>query len=139
MTYATQDDMVARFGETELLQLTDDTDTGKIGPRLAVALADAHQIIDGYVAGIYAVPLTPVPDLVKRWVCDITRYYLHRDAVPDLVEKNFKAAMSGVSQVARGDMTLACAGVEAEEDPAADDLATYDDAPSIMANGPWGQ
>ena len=138
MTYATQDDMVARFSETELVQLTDDAGTGEIGPRLAVALADADQVINGYAAGTYDVPLVPVPDLVTRWACDIARYFIHRDGVTELVEKNYKAALAGLKDVAKGDLILECQGVEAEEaDTEDDDLATYDDAPSIMSGGPW--
>ncbi len=138
MTYATQDDMVARFGETELVQLTDDAETGEIGPRLAVALADADQVINGYAAGTYAVPLSPVPDLVTRWACDIARYFLHRDGVTEPVEKNYKAAVAGLKDVAKGDLILECQGLEAEEAMTDDDdLVTFDDAPSIMSGGPW--
>lgn len=139
MTYATQDDMVARFGETELVQLTDDTGTGEIGPRLTVALEDADQVINGYTAGTYVVPLSPVPDLVTRWACDIARYFIHRAAVGELVEKNYKAALAGLKDVAKGDLTLECHGVEAEEaETTEDDLATFEPPPRIMIHGPWG-
>lgn len=139
MAYATQDDMVTRYGLAELVQLTDDAGTGETGPRLATALSDAHQVIDGYVAGVYAVPLTPVPDLVTRWTCDLARFFLYRDGVPETVEKAYKAALAQVRDVARGDLTLACAGVEAQEDATADnDLATFDAPERVMADGPWG-
>ena len=139
MTYATQDDMVARFGETEMVQLTDDAGTGEIGPRLAVALDDADQVVNGYASGRYVVPLVPVPDLVTRWACDIARYFIHRDGCPELVEKNYKAALSGLKDVAKGDLTLECQGVEAPEAMTEDDdLATFTPSPRIMDQGPWG-
>lgn len=139
MTYATQSDMVARFGLTELVQLTDDADTGEIGARLAVALSDANQVINGYASGIYALPLSPVPDLVTRWACDIARYFLHRDAVPELVAQNYKDAKAGLKDVAKGDLTLECDGVEAPlaEGGQDDDLATFDVGERVMNDGPW--
>lgn len=139
MTYATRDDMETRFGLAELVQLTDDDGTGEVVlSKLDTALADADQVINGYAAGTYAVPLSPVPDLVTRWACDIARYFLHRDGVTELVEKNYKAALLALKDVAKGDLILECQGLEAEEAMTDDDdLATYDDAPSIMSGGPW--
>lgn len=138
MTYATQDDMVARFGETELVQLTDDAGTGEVGPGLATALADADQVINGYVAATYVVPLSPLPDLVVRWACDIARYFLHRDGAGPVVVQNYKDTLAALKDVAKGTMTLECQGVEAEEaEDEDDDLATFDDAPGIMSGGPW--
>lgn len=139
MPYASQQDMETRFGLAELVQLTDDDATGEVGPRLATALDDADKAINGYVAGTYVVPLSPVPDLVVRWACDIARYFLHRDGVPELVEKNYRAALVALKDVAKGDITLERLGVEAEQAVTEeDDLATFEDAPSIMAHGPWG-
>lgn len=139
MTYATRDDMETRFGRAELVQLTDDDGTGEmVLSKLDTALADADQVINGYAAGTYAVPLVPVPDLVTRWACDIARYFLHRDGVPELVEKNYKAALLTLKDVAKGDLILECQGLEAEEAMTDDDdLATFDDTPSIMSGGPW--
>lgn len=137
--YATRDDMQTRFGLAELVQLTDDEGTGEIGPRLDTALADADQVINGYVAATYVVPLSPLPDLVVRWACDIARYFLHRDTIPEAVTQNYKTALTALKDVAKGDMTLECDGVEAEAaDTEDDDLATFDTSPIIMANGPWG-
>lgn len=142
MAYATQQDMETRFGLAELVQLTDDDNTGEVvQSKLDTALADADQAINGYVAKTYAVPLTPVPSQVTRWACDIARYFLHRDGVPELVEKNYKDALVALKDVAKGTLTLECQGIEAEAAVTEeDDLATFeDDSPSIMSAGPWGE
>lgn len=52
MSYATQQNLVDRFGQVELVQLTDLENTGALNTtRLAAALADASATIDGYLAG----------------------------------------------------------------------------------------
>ena len=55
MRYATQKDMIDRFGEEDLITLTDRADrakppTGKIDAKvLNKALSDAADLIDGYL------------------------------------------------------------------------------------------
>lgn len=121
MPYATETDLTTRYGADELVQLTDDTGTGTADPaKIAAALADADEAVNGYVAGRYAVPLSPVPMLVRRWSCDLARYFLHTAAVPELVEANYREAIKGLDAVAKGTITLAAAGAAQPVAPAAD-------------------
>lgn len=121
MPYATETDLTTRFGADELVQLTDDTGTGAADPaKIAAALADADEAVNGYVAGRYAIPLSPVPMLVRRWACDLARYFLHTAAAPELVEKNYQAALAGLKDVAAGRVTLAAAGAAQPVAPADD-------------------
>ena len=61
MMYATPGDLVARFGETEIVNLTD---VENIPPsvidveRLEIKLADAQSFMDGYIGQVYRLPLT---------------------------------------------------------------------------------
>ena len=76
MTYASYDDLVTRFGETKLAQLTCQGGTlGKIPDKSVIeaVLADATETIDGYAAGRYLTPLSPVPAPVRRWCADMPR------------------------------------------------------------------
>ena len=92
--YAGIDDMTTRFGEQELLELTDANLTGTVDAAVVqTAIGDATELINGYVAGRYRVPLVPVPDMVRRWCCDIARFYLHKVAVPDAVKAGHDAAL----------------------------------------------
>ena len=76
MSYASVDDMVARFGELEVLQLTDRNQDGVINEEVAaVALADATAEIDAYL-GRFKRPFTDTPPILKRLCCDIARYRL---------------------------------------------------------------
>lgn len=76
MAYATVEDMVVRFSELEVIQLTDRNQDGLIDEDVAaVALADATAEIDAYL-GRFKRPFTDVPPILKRLCCDIARYRL---------------------------------------------------------------
>ena len=119
--YATYADMLERFGRLELLQLTDiDPDAPIDEPDQTMtekALGDATELVNGYVAGRYAVPLTPIPDPVRRWTCIIARYYLHKDSVPERVREAYEEAVAALKDVAKGLITLQSEG---EGTPAGD-------------------
>ena len=52
--YASLTDMQRRFGEAELLRLTDLMGVGQVDEAaVTVALTDASSLIDGYLAGRY--------------------------------------------------------------------------------------
>lgn len=68
--------MAARFGELELIELTDRSHSGRIDEEVAaVALADATAEIDAYL-GRFKRPFVDVPPVLKRLCCDIARYRL---------------------------------------------------------------
>ncbi|MEG2140826.1 MAG: DUF1320 domain-containing protein, partial [Bilophila sp.] len=74
MTYATCDDLVTRFGEMKLTQLTDRAVPPARCPDkivMGTALADATETIDGYAATRYRTPLCPVPAPVRKWCADM--------------------------------------------------------------------
>lgn len=76
MAYAVTADMVARFGELDVIQLTDRNQDGLIDEDVAaVALADATAEIDAYL-GRFKRPFADVPPILKRLCCDIARYRL---------------------------------------------------------------
>ena len=125
MNYATAADMVERFGERELIQLTDRDDTGGINPgSVNRALADATAFADGYLGRIYQLPLRGcakppatvgaevtyvAPPVLTRLVCDLARYYL----MPDVGDKHeavnrYKAATKDLQALADGTTQLAC-------------------------------
>ena len=85
MTYASYDDLVTRFGETKLTQLTDRaTPLARVPDRgvIEAALADATETIDGYAAGRYLTPLSPVPAPVLRWCADMAVDCRHTGTCP---------------------------------------------------------
>lgn len=125
MQYATVQDMIDRFGERELIQLTDSDDQAVVKPeRVQLKLDDATALADGYLARVFTLPLTgctkpdpaapggvtqvPPPQLT-RIVCDVARYYLYDDLAPDAeVYRRFKNATAELQSIAEGKAQLTC-------------------------------
>jgi phage gp36-like protein len=125
MIYASVPDMVARFGELELIQLTDTTN---IPPaeidvaRVEVKLGDAQAFVDGYVGQVYRLPLAGCvkfvtggaqeyvpPPVLTRLTCDLARYYLYDDLAPENeVYRRYQAAVKELEAIANGKAHLSC-------------------------------
>ncbi len=111
MTYATQQNLIDRFGTTELAQLTDRTNGTTIDAAVvAKALGDADAEINGYLATRYTLPLSPVPTIIERLACDMARYYLYEDRVTEQVKARYDTALKFLTNVSKGVITL---GVDA--------------------------
>lgn len=132
MSYASQGDMEERFGEGELVALTDRNHTGAIDSVvLERALADATAEIDGYLASRYQLPLTSVPTVLIRVCADIARYHLHDDNIPEPVEMRYKSAVDLVRQVSMGRVSL---GVSTSGDePTSNDGAEVESGGRVWA------
>lgn len=79
MIYATQINMTDRFGETEIVQISDkDVHLNVINVvRVNAALADASNFIDLYLSKCYALPLLNLSPYLIHLCCDIARYYMY--------------------------------------------------------------
>ena len=107
MTYATQQHMIDRFGQAEVIELTDRASLGAIDATvLARALEDADAEINGYLATRYTLPLSPVPLTLTRLAADMARYYLYDDQVPDVVRARYQDAIKFLRHVADGVVSL---------------------------------
>jgi phage gp36-like protein len=116
MAYAELPDLIARFGEAELAQVADTDGTGEIDPALVGrALGDADAEIDAALVGRYALPITPVPELLTRIACDLARESLYADQPTKVVEDRAKRSRELLAQIARGVMRLVADAAPAEE------------------------
>lgn len=107
MPYATQQALIDRFGESELIRLSDHEGTGAIDAGVVAGkLADADAEIDGYLAGRYTLPLTTVPEALRRIACDIARYHLYDDRVTEAVQKRYDDAIKFLVLVSKGQVQL---------------------------------
>jgi len=107
--YAAKQDMIDRFGETELVQISNKDAAGATSiddPALEKALADASAEIDGYLAGRYTLPLANPPPVLKRNACDIARYHLYDDRVTEQVQKRYDSTIAYLRSVGKGDISL---------------------------------
>lgn len=112
MSYCTIQDLIDRFGEAELIQLTDRQRTGIIDDGVVSrAISDATAEIDGYLAGRYTLPLETVPAALTRIACSIARYHLYDARATEQVSKNYDTALSFLRSVAKGNIAIGAGSV----------------------------
>ncbi len=111
MSYATEQDLIDRFGESELIQLTDRAAAGTVDLTVSGrALSDADAEINGYLAGRYTLPLSSTPEVLVRIAADMARYYLFGSAVPEVVRTRYEDAVRLLKAIASGQVDI---GVDA--------------------------
>lgn len=110
MPYATKADMIARFGEDELIQISDREGLGVFSDaNFAQAQKDGDGEIDGYLQGRYPLPLVHVPSALCRIACDLYRYYLYTPRTTEEVEKRYDNAVKFLKSLAKGEVNLGLA------------------------------
>lgn len=115
MSYATLPDLIAQFGEREVLALVDLNATGVIDQGLAdSALQRASDMMDAYLAARYALPLLAIPQPLVDVCCDIARYKLCGAQVTETeaVRVRYKDALKTLELIRDGklDIGLTAAG-----------------------------
>lgn len=118
MGYATKQNMIDRFDQAELIQLTDrgTPATGAIVDAvLNSALADADAEIDGYLVGSHALPLPSVPRNLVMLACDLARYKLYDDRATEHVRQRYDDAVKYLVRVGKGELALS---LDAQDQPA---------------------
>lgn len=117
MAYATQQDLIDRFGEEDILQLADRDEDGAIDAAVtAKALADADALIDGYVGKRHDLPLAQVPPLLTRLAVDLAYFFLFRTGPTEDARKAYDAAQRFLRDIASGAAVLDVAGSEPARD-----------------------
>lgn len=112
MTYATQQDLVDRYTEAQLLLVAAEANdaTTLDATKIANAITAAEALVNLNVRARYAVPLNPVPDEIKSVVCALARYGLYESAtnIPDQVKAGRDNAMAVLASIRDGDSVLDC-------------------------------
>lgn len=118
MTYSTQQNMIDRFGEQELIELTDRALTGAINTTvLGQALTDADAEINAYLASRYTLPLASVPPTLSKFAADIARYQLYDTRASEQVKARYDDAIKFFKLLASGSLSL---GLDPVNQPVAD-------------------
>lgn len=104
MPYCTLQNLIDRFGDVELKQLT--------GGAAAIdevvinlAIDDAEAEINSYLLA-YALPLVNVPANFELMACDLVRFYLYKTKVPEVVDTRYKKAIRYLEKVSEGKIKL---------------------------------
>ena len=111
MDYCAAADLAERLSNNELIQLTDDANTGVANQDLiARAISAAQDTIDGYLRGRYTVPLVSVPGIVKSIATDLAAYSLFKRRnqlqVNEAKELMYKKAMAQLKDIQAGIILL---------------------------------
>lgn len=109
MTYATKDDLIAAFGLTELINLSDRATprTGNVDDAVVnEALEDADGEINSYIAARVPTPVSPVPRMLKTVACAIARYRLSKNFSTERMRNDYQDAVSWLKSVANGTVSI---------------------------------
>ena len=115
----TRQDLIDRFGEDELVLLTDREGRGVIDDEvLNRAIEDAEAETAAYIQAAGLVLSSPPKVLVIK-VCDIARYYLHDNGETQVVLDRYKQAIAWLRDVVRNPRLLDPDAVVADAKPSA--------------------
>lgn len=107
--YCASVQLAARYGQIELIQLTNPTDPAATDinfQRVDDATADIDALIDAKLAARYALPLASVPLVLRNIACDLVRARLYEDNITDRVAERERAAMKLLDQISSGAVSL---------------------------------
>jgi phage gp36-like protein len=113
MGYCTEQDLINRGWQTELIQLTDEgTGSGVINTtKLNQAISDASSTIDAYLQAKYALPITQTVEILTNICCDITRFLLFDVQAHDMAIMRYETAIRQLEQISKGQLLLGVAQV----------------------------
>jgi phage gp36-like protein len=109
--FATLEAMHKKFGERELIELTDIekpyTDTINMD-RLNAAMQQANSEIEGYIGARYTLPLQTVPPFLESIACDMTRYHASTGAMSENspIKVRYDAAIKTLKEISKGTIQI---------------------------------
>lgn len=105
MSYCTLTDILGRMDEADVIAYTDDDDAGVVDTdKTSQAIAAADALIDAHLSSRYAVPMSPVPDMIKKLAVDVAVYEIcsRRDRAPDGRRQVYEDALKLLEKLGRG-------------------------------------
>ncbi|EOF5041049.1 gp436 family protein [Providencia rettgeri] len=142
MSYATLNDMYARYSQSDLHTLIDvkidnsftlssEELTDARHRLLQIALDDATATIDGYIDGRATLPLKTVPTVLIRVACVLARFSLEEGQATEKATKDKEDVIRLLEKVSAGDISL---GLSREaERPTGGDVAIIQSAGSVWS------
>lgn len=111
MDYCTIDDLETQTSTPTLIQLTSDDGQEEVDRVVAQeAILYSSTLIDGYLRGRYSLPLDTRFPLLRILAIDLSIHRLYtrrmRDEMPEVIENNYKNAISTLKDIQKGVITL---------------------------------
>lgn len=136
MTFATEQDLVTRYGQQEVLLLADrDGDQVVDAGVLEAALADADAEIVSELAGQATIDPDAPPRNLVRIACQIARYRLYGANPPEAARNDYKDAIAFLRLVRDGKASLDGGDAAPTETPPATLAAATDPGTRIFTRG----
>ena len=112
MSYCTLEDLKTTVPEEKLIELSDDSI-----PPVAIdedvvdeKIADADDLIDGYLRGRYTLPLSVTPRTIKNLSVDIAVYNLYtrrpERGIPEEISRKYEVALKLLSDIKKDNFSL---------------------------------
>lgn len=117
MPYCNLNDLIKRFGESEINDLLDRNCDGVHDQQtLEMTIIDADSLIDGYLGSRYKVSIDPIfsPKAFKVVClisCDITRWLLWDDNIPETVQTRYERAIESLERYRDGEIVFTDADI----------------------------
>jgi len=111
MDYCTIDDIEKQTSTPTLIQLSSDDGLEEVNREVALeAILYSSALIDGYLRGRYSLPLDTHFPLLRIIAVDLSIHRLYcrrmRDEMPEVIENNYKNAISALRDIQKGVITL---------------------------------
>lgn len=112
MAYTTRAKLIERISDATLIQLTDDEGDGtKIDERVEAAISDACGVIDSYLRGRFAIPLSDTaPEPVPSICADIAIFNLYERRgdflISDKIQERYKRSIKKLEDIQSGKITF---------------------------------
>lgn len=109
--YATVEAMKRKFGESELIQLTE-TEPPYLDAinmdKLNAAMQEANSEIDAYVGSRYSLPLQLIPPFLTEIGCNLARYYAVTGDLSenDPIKNRYESSIKTLTKISKGELTL---------------------------------
>ncbi len=109
--YATVEAMKRKFGESELIQLTE-TEPPYLDAinmdKLNAAMQEANSEIDAYVGSRYPLPLQLIPPFLTEIGCNLARYYAVTGDLSenDPIKNRYESSIKTLTKISKGELTL---------------------------------
>ena len=124
MRYCSLDDLQLAIPPQTLIWLSNDDESATAVNAGVVeqAVAQAEELVDGFLRGRYNLPLSPVPTIVKDMTVNLARHWLYTrrpegNELPDAVVRTHKSAMSLLETIRDGKLTIGQPTGEALAEP----------------------
>ena len=109
--YATVEGMKRKFGESELIQLTE-TEPPYLDAinmdKLNAAMQEANSEIDAYVGSRYPLPLQLIPPFLTEIGCNLARYYAVTGDLSenDPIKNRYESSIKTLTKISKGELVL---------------------------------